>query len=120
MAKNYYESHLLHFDKIRGGLFHNYTKYLYNLLLPYRIFHYLVEVGYMEVVNVRRHRHPYNGRRYVVNTSSLSKEIHDLDNEKDGCKIDRINTSNIQMLDTYSEVLNYIRMNPSFDGCGTV
>jgi hypothetical protein len=31
-----------------------------------------------------------NGERYLANTSSSKKEVHDLDNEKTNCQIDEI------------------------------
>ncbi|MCI1693301.1 hypothetical protein [Aneurinibacillus aneurinilyticus] len=65
----------------------------------------------------RRYQSPFNGKRYVVNTNPKHKEIHDLDNEHTSCDINKITTSHIKMLDTYSEVENYIKNNPGYDGC---
>ena len=36
----------------------------------------------------RRYRGRLNGERYCANAST--KEVHDLDNERDGCQIDEI------------------------------
>lgn len=65
----------------------------------------------------RRSGYPYYDKRYLVNIDSDNKEIHDLDNEEDYCHIDDIKTTNIEMLDTESDVEQYLRKNPDFDGC---
>jgi len=38
----------------------------------------------------RRHTGHMNGERYLANTSTSKKEVHDLDNEKTNCQIDEI------------------------------
>ncbi len=38
----------------------------------------------------RRYRGNMNGERFLANTSSSKKEVHDLDNEKTQCQIDEI------------------------------
>lgn len=42
----------------------------------------------------RRQRAPFNGKRFIGNTNT--NEVHDLDNEKAGCKIDLITVSHIK------------------------
>lgn len=39
---------------------------------------------------MRRYRGHMNGERFLANTSPSKKEVHDLDNEKSQCQIDRI------------------------------
>lgn len=58
-------------------------------------------------------RSTYN---YLANTNPSSKEIHDLDNEKDKCNIDDIKPKNIKMLNTESELQNYLN-NKGYNGC---
>lgn len=38
----------------------------------------------------RRNRGHMKGERYLANTSSSKREVHDLDNEKPSCQIDSI------------------------------
>lgn len=38
----------------------------------------------------RRRTGHMNGERYLANTSSSKREVHDLDNEKTNCQIDEI------------------------------
>ena len=38
----------------------------------------------------RRYRGNMNGEQYLVNTSMSKREVHDLDNEKVNCQIDKI------------------------------
>lgn len=66
---------------------------------------------------VRRYGSPYDHKRYLVNKNPSSKEIHDLDNETEHCHIDDIKIEHIEMLDTESDVKQYLRLNPDFDGC---
>ncbi len=64
----------------------------------------------------RRQGYPYYGKKYLANTNT--EEIHDLDKEQDGCKIDEIKASHIKMLDTYSEVESLINESGSnYNGC---
>lgn len=46
----------------------------------------------------RRYGYPYNGRRYLLNRNT--NELHDLDNEKLECEINKIRTDHIEMFDT--------------------
>ena len=39
---------------------------------------------------MRRYNGNMNGERYLANTNTSSKEVHDLDNEKTNCQIDEI------------------------------
>lgn len=43
---------------------------------------------------MRRYRSPFNGKRFIGNTNT--NEVHDLDNEKPGCKIDQIKDSHVK------------------------
>lgn len=47
---------------------------------------------------MRRYNPPFNGNRYIVNTST--GEIHDLDNENVNCQIDEIKPENIKSFPT--------------------
>ncbi len=38
----------------------------------------------------RRYSGHMNGERYLANTSTTKREVHDLDNEKTACQIDEI------------------------------
>lgn len=65
---------------------------------------------------MRRHKHPFNGKRYVLNMST--GEIHDLDNENKNCKIAKISPNNIFNCSSYEEariyavmVSNYLKPN---------
>ena len=50
---------------------------------------------------MRHYESPFNGKRYILNKST--GEIHDLDNEKPQCQINKIATENIYACDTYEE-----------------
>ena len=50
---------------------------------------------------MRRYNPPFNGKRYVLNTST--GEIHDLDKETFSCQIDEINPKNILNVDSYAD-----------------
>lgn len=54
---------------------------------------------------MRRYNSPYNGTRFVLNKST--GEIHDLDNEKTLCSIDKINLNNVVNCDDYLTALIY-------------
>lgn len=42
---------------------------------------------------MRRYQYPFSGNRYLGNKNTT--EVHDLDNEKTGCKISEIKTEHI-------------------------
>lgn len=50
---------------------------------------------------MRRYFFPYNGMRYVLNKNTL--EVHDLDSEQTGCRINEIKDEHIYNCDSYSE-----------------
>ena len=52
--------------------------------------------------------------RYLANSNT--KEIHDLENEKDGCKISKISLINKVELSEIADVKYYIRM-MGYNGC---
>lgn len=60
----------------------------------------------------RRHRSPFNGKRYIGNKASGHMEVHDLDREQTNCQIDEIRTENVVTFDSVQEALNR-----GFDGC---
>lgn len=61
---------------------------------------------------MRRYNWPFNGNRYIGNTNT--NEVHDLDNEKTGCRINEIKTDHIKTFipDTHSEAKRQ-----GFDNC---
>ncbi|WDU82290.1 hypothetical protein [Caloramator sp. Dgby_cultured_2] len=61
---------------------------------------------------MRRYQWPFNGKRFIGNTNT--NEVHDLDNEKSGCKIDQINPLHVKTFDpdTLSEAKRQ-----GFDNC---
>lgn len=52
---------------------------------------------------MRRYYAPFNGLRFVLNTST--GEIHDLDNETPQCQIDEIKPENVKSYKTYDQIL---------------
>lgn len=60
----------------------------------------------------RRYRSPFNGNRFIGNTNS--NEVHDLDNEQNGCHIDEIKDNHIKTFspDTHSQAKR-----EGFDNC---
>lgn len=52
---------------------------------------------------MRRPYSPFNGNQFILNTNT--GEIHDLDNEKQSCKIDDINPEHIYSGNSYMNVL---------------
>lgn len=50
----------------------------------------------------RRPFSPYNGKQYLLNINSY--ELHDLDNEKNGCQINEIKREHIEMYDSLQAV----------------
>lgn len=61
---------------------------------------------------MRRYRPPFNGKRFIGNTNT--NEVHDLDNEKNGCRINEIKDSHIKTFspDSHSEAKRQ-----GFDNC---
>ena len=51
---------------------------------------------------MRRYGAPYYGKRFLLNTNTY--EVHDLDNEKDNCRINEIRLEHIEMFDTLLDV----------------
>jgi len=43
---------------------------------------------------MRRHHSPFNGKKYIGNTST--HEVHDLDNEEIGCRINLIKDEHVK------------------------
>lgn len=65
---------------------------------------------------MRRYDYPYYGKRYLVNTNTV--EIHDLDNEQSGCKINQIRVEHVKMFDTLDEAKDYQRRTFGYvNGC---
>ncbi len=62
---------------------------------------------------VRRKYSPFNGKQYLRNNNPGHKEVHDLDNEQNSCKINEISMSHIEMFDSLSSAL----YSPEYDGC---
>ncbi|AFV02829.1 MULTISPECIES: hypothetical protein [unclassified Dehalobacter] len=60
----------------------------------------------------RRYSYPFNGKRFIGNTNT--NEVHDLDNEKSGCRIDEINTSHVK---TFNPDTHQQAKNEGFDNC---
>lgn len=60
----------------------------------------------------RRYGYPYNGNRFIGNTNS--NEVHDLDNEKNGCKINEIKTFHVK---TFTPDTHQQAKNEGFDNC---
>lgn len=65
---------------------------------------------------MRRHKPPFNGNRYVLNTST--GEIHDLDNETSDCQIDEMKPEHVYNCASYESAMiraaflySYIRGN---------
>lgn len=50
---------------------------------------------------MRRHNPPYNGNRFVLNKNT--GEIHDLDNEKDPCRINEIKSDHVINCESYED-----------------
>ncbi|MFC0525795.1 hypothetical protein ACFFGV_19640 [Pontibacillus salicampi] len=61
---------------------------------------------------MRRHQHPFNGKRFIGNNNT--NEVHDLDNEKTRCEIDKILLNHVKTFipDTHSEAKRQ-----NFDNC---
>ena len=53
----------------------------------------------------RRTGYPYNGRRFLLNVNT--NELHDLDDERNGCQINEIKTHHIEMFDSLPVGLNH-------------
>lgn len=66
---------------------------------------------------MRRKEHPYNGRRFLVDTNPLSRTIHDLENEKKSCNIHKIIQPHVKMLDTKSQVNRFLLLNEKYTIC---
>ncbi len=65
---------------------------------------------------MRRYYAPYLGRRYLLN--KRTNELHDLDNETANCQIDEIDTSNIEMFDTFLKAQIFIAFHTNpVNGC---
>jgi hypothetical protein len=60
----------------------------------------------------RRYGYPFNGKRYIGNTNT--NEVHDLDNEKLGCRINEIKYDHVKTFspDTHSQAKS-----ERFDNC---
>ena len=61
---------------------------------------------------MRRYQWPFNGNRFIGNTNT--NEVHDLDNEKNGCRINEIKYDHVKKFnpDTHSEAKRQ-----GFDNC---
>ncbi|AOT72773.1 hypothetical protein [Geosporobacter ferrireducens] len=59
----------------------------------------------------------YCERKYLVDLNPLSKTIHDLENKKQSCNIEKIIDPYIKMYDTKSQVIFHILMYPEFQFC---
>lgn len=66
---------------------------------------------------MRRRYPPYKGRRFLIDINPLSKTIHDLDNEKKSCNLNKIIEPHIKMFDTMSQVNQYRLLNPGYKFC---
>lgn len=66
---------------------------------------------------MRRSESPYNGKRYILNTNTF--EVHDLDREQTGCRINEIKIEHIYSCDSYTEaeVHSIIVLNQRCNGC---
>ena len=66
---------------------------------------------------MRRYNPPFNGNRYIVNTST--GEIHDLDNEHVNCQIDEIKLENISSCPTLenAKIRAIFAANRKTNGC---
>ncbi|MFC7064000.1 hypothetical protein [Halobacillus seohaensis] len=60
----------------------------------------------------RRYQSPFKGNRYIGNTNS--NEVHDLDDEKVSCQIDKIKTDHVKTFipDSHSQAKR-----EGFDNC---
>lgn len=67
---------------------------------------------------MRRHNPPFNSEQYVLNKNT--GEIHDLDNEKDDCQIDKIKSDHVYTCKSYTQALIAAAMlcSPSIKGNG--
>jgi len=66
---------------------------------------------------MRRIEAPFNKRRYIVDTNPLTKVIHDLDNETHACNIHKVLPTQIEMMDTESQVNKYVMLHDGFVFC---
>jgi hypothetical protein len=61
---------------------------------------------------MRRYNPPFNGKRYIGNKNTM--EVHDLDNEKTECEIDKIKTEHVVTFTPDSLVTAHLQ---GFDNC---
>lgn len=66
---------------------------------------------------MRRYLPPYNGKQFVLNKNTC--EVHDLDREESGCKINEISSDHVYNCDSYSDAELYSTMilKKSCNGC---
>lgn len=65
---------------------------------------------------MKRQGYPYLGKRYLLNINTY--ELHDLDNEKIGCRIDEIKKDHIEMYDSLLQVqIKLAILNKKLNGC---
>lgn len=64
-----------------------------------------------------RKEYPYQNQQYLIDTSPLSKTIHDLSREKKSCNIHKIITPDIHMYDTMSEINRFYLLNKGYVYC---
>ena len=66
----------------------------------------------------RRPGYTYNNRKVLWNNNESQNELHDLDKEQSGCKIDEIKLHHIEMFDTVQQGINAQKVNrTTYNGC---
>ncbi|MDD4601475.1 hypothetical protein SDC9_04159 [bioreactor metagenome] len=61
---------------------------------------------------MRRYQWPFNGKQFIGNTNT--NEVHNLDNEKVGCRINEIKTNHVV---TFTPDTHYEAKRHGFDNC---
>lgn len=55
--------------------------------------------------------------RFMINDNPQCFEVHDLDDERNGCQIDEIKNFRYLIGTSESNLSSWLKQNPAYDGC---